>query len=92
MDLYDYIWTYDILLIYIIIYYWNKYVIIMYDIDNRDKYHIQINGFLNDTYLLHVLYWQIHMEVNCVLLSTCTFILHLYLIFFMPFYMNDGTA
>ena len=42
-------------------------------------------------YILHVLYWQFHMEVNCVLLSTYTFILHLYMIF-MPFYMNDGTA
>ena len=31
------------------------------------------------------------MKVNCVLLSTYTFILHLYMIF-MPFYMNDGTA
>ena len=29
------------------------------------------------------------MEVNCVLLSTHTFI-HLYMIF-MPFYVNDGT-
>ena len=42
-------------------------------------------------YTLHVLYWQLHMEVNCVLLSTYTFILHLYMIF-MPFYMNDSTA
>ena len=42
-------------------------------------------------YILHVLYWQLHMEVNCVLLSTNTFILHLYMIF-TPFYMNDGTA
>ena len=35
------------------------------------------------------------MEVNCVLLSTYTFILHLYMILYMiftPFYMNDGTA
>ena len=31
------------------------------------------------------------MEVNCVLLSTYTFILHLYTIV-MPFYMNDSTA
>ena len=31
------------------------------------------------------------MEVNCVLLPTYTFILHLYMIF-MPFDMNDGTA
>ena len=31
------------------------------------------------------------MEVNCDLLSTYTFILHLYMIF-TPFYMNDGTA
>ena len=31
------------------------------------------------------------MEVNCVLLLTYTFILHLYMIF-TPFYMNDGTA
>ena len=41
--------------------------------------------------MLHVLYQQLHMEVNCVLLSTYTFILHLYVIF-TPFYMNDGTA
>ena len=31
------------------------------------------------------------MEVNCVLLPTYTFMLHLYMIF-MPFYINDGTA
>ena len=31
------------------------------------------------------------MEVNCVLLSTYTFILHLYMIL-SPFYMNDSTA
>ena len=31
-------------------------------------------------YVLHVLYRQLHMEVNCVLLSTYTFILHLYMI------------
>ena len=31
------------------------------------------------------------MEVNCVLLSTYTFILHLYMIF-TPFYINDETA
>ena len=31
------------------------------------------------------------MEVNCVLLSTHTFILHLHMIF-MPFHPNDGTA
>ena len=42
-------------------------------------------------YIMHVLYQQLHMEVNCVLLSTYTFILHLYMIF-TPFYMNDGTA
>ena len=41
--------------------------------------------------MIHVLYWQLHMEVNCVLLSTYTFILHLYMIS-MPFYMNDSTA
>ena len=40
MDLYDYIWTYDILITYIFIHYWNKYVIVMHDIDKtRDKYH-----------------------------------------------------
>ena len=33
----------------------------------------------------------IHMEVNCVLLLTYTFTLHLYMIF-TPFYSNDGTA
>ena len=31
------------------------------------------------------------MKVNCVLLSTYTFILHLYMTF-TPFYMNDSTA
>ena len=41
--------------------------------------------------ILHVLCQQLHMEVNCVLLSTYTFILHLYMIF-MPFYINDITA
>ena len=40
--------------------------------------------------ILHVLYWQLHMEVNCVLLSIYTFI-HLYMIF-TPFYINDSTA
>ena len=54
-------WTYDMLLMYVFIYYWN------------------------------VLYWQLHIKVNCVLLSTYTSILYLYMIF-MPFYMNDGTA
>ena len=33
MDLYDYIWIYDILLMYVFIHYWNKYVIIMHDIE-----------------------------------------------------------
>ena len=42
-------------------------------------------------YILHVLYRQLHMEVNCVLLSTYTFLLHLY-VTFIPFYMNDSTA
>ena len=42
-------------------------------------------------YILHVLYRQRHVEVNWVLLSTCTFILHLYMAF-MPFYMNDSIA
>ena len=42
-------------------------------------------------YILHVLHQQLHMEVNCVLLSTYTFILHLYMTFTL-FYMNDGTA
>ena len=42
-------------------------------------------------YILHVLYQQLHMEVNCVILSTYTFILHLY-VTFMQFYMNEGTA
>ena len=31
------------------------------------------------------------MEVNCVLLSTYTFILHLHMIF-VPFHMNNSTA
>ena len=33
---------------------------------------------------MDILYWQLHMEVNCVLLSIYTFILHLYVIP-MPF-------
>ena len=40
--------------------------------------------------ILHVLYQQLHLEVNCVLLSTYTFI-HLYMIFTL-FYINDGAA
>ena len=40
-------------------------------------------------YILHVLYWQLHMEVSCVLLST--YITYLNMVF-MPFYINDGTA
>ena len=36
MDLYDYVWTYDILLTYIFIHYWNKYVIIMHDLDKTE--------------------------------------------------------
>ena len=39
---------------------------------------------------LHVLYWQLHMEVNCVLLSTYTFT-YLCMIF-TPLYINDSTA
>ena len=39
MDLYDYIWIYDILLMYILKYYWNNYVIIMHD---KDKIEINI--------------------------------------------------
>ena len=26
----------------------------------------KVNGFLNDTNILHVSYWQLHIEVNCV--------------------------
>ena len=33
MDLYNYIWTYNILLMYIFIHYWKNYVIIMHDTD-----------------------------------------------------------
>ena len=40
--------------------------------------------------ILHVLYWQLPIEVNCVSLSTYTFI-HLYMSF-MPFYINDSAA
>ena len=40
---------------------------------------------------MDILYWQLYMEVNCVVLLIYTFILHLYMIF-MPFYLNDGTA
>ena len=36
MDLYHYIWTYDILLMYIFIHYLNKYVIKMHDTDKID--------------------------------------------------------
>ena len=39
---------------------------------------------------LHVLYRQLHMEVNCVLFFTYAFI-HLYMIF-TPFYIKDGAA
>ena len=46
--------------------------------------------FLNDMNILHVLYQQLPIEVNCVSLLTYTFI-HLYMIF-MPFYINDGAA
>ena len=31
-------------------------------------------------FLVNILYRQLHMEVNCVLLSAHTFILHLYMI------------
>ena len=40
--------------------------------------------------MLHILYWQLHTEVNCVSLSTYTFV-YLCMIF-MPFYINDGAA
>ena len=40
--------------------------------------------------ILHVLYRQLSIEVNCVSLSTYTFI-HLYMIF-TPFYINDSAA
>ena len=30
---YNYIWTYNVLLMYVFTHYWNKYVIIMHDID-----------------------------------------------------------
>ena len=40
--------------------------------------------------ILHVLYQQLPIEVNCVSLSTYTFI-HLYMIF-APFYINDDAA
>ena len=33
MDLYDYIWTYNILLMYVLYNYWNNYVLLMHDID-----------------------------------------------------------
>ena len=40
---------------------------------------------------MDILYQQLRMEVNCVLLLIYTFILHLHMIF-MPFYSNDGTT
>ena len=40
--------------------------------------------------ILHVLYWQLSIEVNCVSLSTYTFV-HLHMIF-TPFYINDDAA
>ena len=40
--------------------------------------------------IIHVLYWHLPIEVNCVSLSTYTLI-HLSMIF-MPFYINDGAA
>ena len=40
--------------------------------------------------ILHVLYWQLPIEVNCASLSLFTFI-HLCMIF-TPFYINDSAA
>ena len=40
--------------------------------------------------ILHVLYWQLPIEVNCVSLSTYT-LTHLYMIF-TPFYIYEGAA
>ena len=40
--------------------------------------------------ILHVLYWQLPIEVNCVSLLPFTLI-YLYIIF-TPFYINDGAA
>ena len=40
--------------------------------------------------ILHVVYWQLLIEVNCVSLLPYTFI-YLYLNF-APFYINDGAA
>ena len=40
--------------------------------------------------ILHIVYQQLPIEVNCVSLLLYT-LLHLYMIF-MPFYINDGAA
>ena len=40
--------------------------------------------------ILHIVYWQLPIEVNCVSLSLYTLI-HLYIIL-KPFYINDGAA
>ena len=40
--------------------------------------------------ILHVVYWQLPIEVNCVSLLLYTLI-HLYMIF-TPFYINDSAA
>ena len=45
---------------------------------------------MNDMNILHVLYLQLQMEVNHVLLSTYTFI-HFYMIF-TPFYIINGAT
>ena len=70
-------WIYDILLTYVFIHYWNKCVITMHDIDNTEINITYKKIDFSMIYVLHVLYQQLHMEVNCVLLSTYNFISHL---------------
>ena len=53
------------------------------------KCHFYINEFLNDMNILHVLYWQLPIEVNCFIITL--YFLHLY-VNFMPLYINDSAA
>ena len=73
------------LLIYLL-YYQTMNVILMHGIN---KIIIYIT-FINNMNILQIVYQQLPIEVNCVLLLLYTFI-YLYLNF-MPFYINDGAA
>ena len=64
------------LLIYLLYYRINKIIIYV--------------TFINDMNILQIVYQQLPIEVNCILLLLYTFI-YLYMNF-MPFYINDGAA